>query len=102
MWRTLEVKFGIIAACMPTIYPGFQVLCVWVKKHRSRSGHNEDSLQSDKAKLWHEKNKTAFDSNSTNPTVQAAATAPSTDMAIPETAILKTTEFGVQPATVFA
>ena len=95
MWRCLEVNFGIAAACLPAIYPGYRS----VRRHfgirssqRYPSGGKGDS---DKARIWHDVNKTTRDTSTTAGAMALdGAAAPGIPM--PEAAILMSNAFGVQ------
>lgn len=88
MWRCLEVNFGIAAACLPTIYPGYRAL---KKRYNSRLSSSE---KTDQLLLDPRTN-----SKNTRTTAAASAKGPSAvdvNIPMPEEAIIKSTRFGVR------
>ena len=41
MWRCLEVNFGMSAACLPTLHPGYKYLKRRILSHRSRRSSDD-------------------------------------------------------------
>ena len=94
MWRTLEVNFGIAAACLPAIYPCFRVINRWIGRNSSRRYGSGEKTESEKARIW-------LDADRTTRNTRTTATARALDsidphVSMPEAAILTSTAFGVQ------
>ena len=88
MWRTVEVYSGLYAACIPAIYPGWRTL----RRHYARRNDSETSLS--KARLWLGEGKNTRAINDVSAGGKDSTLHP--DVHVPESAILKTTEFGVE------
>ena len=92
MWRCLEVNFGIAAACLPTIYPGYRA--VKNKFYSQRLGSTEKTKEKTSQLVLVPKENT----RDTRTTI--AASAPTTwvdlDIPMPEATIVKSTRFGVR------
>jgi len=92
MWRCLEVNFGIAAACLPTIYPGYRA--VKNKFYSQRLGSTEKTEEKTSQLLLDPKE------NTRHTRTTAAASAPGTsvdlDTPMPEATIVKSTRFSVR------
>ena len=50
MWRTLEVNFGMAAASLPAVYPGYRVLRLRIARALSSSGYGHRSSKAESGK----------------------------------------------------
>ena len=95
MWRTLEVNFGIAAACLPSIFPGYsEVRRRFAKRHNYHFPTDQTQTQSRKARQWLNANQTTRDT--TTATTSAAGSAADPNILIPEAAILTSTDIHIQ------
>ena len=92
MWRCLEVNFGIAAACLPSIYPGYRALRQRFDKYFYST--EKTQTQSGKARLWLNANQTAQDI--TTAVTSAAGNAVDPKIIMPEAAILMSTDVHIQ------
>ena len=94
MWRALEVNFGVAAACVPAVYPGYRALQRRISNYRSR--HSSEESDTKREGAWLNLERTAQHTGAS-----AGAVAPSAlidpDVPIPEAGILKMTELGFEP-----
>ena len=95
MWRTLEVNFGIAAACLPSICPGYsEVRRRFAKRHNRRFSTDQTQTHSGKARKWLKADQTTRDT--TTATTSAAGNAADPDILIPEAAILMSNHIHIQ------
>jgi hypothetical protein len=94
MWRCLEVNFGIAAACLPTVYPGYLAVKKRLYSQRLSSTERTGSTEKTEQLLLDPRGNT----RDTRTTAAASASGPSVnlDLPMPEAAIIKSTRFGVR------
>jgi hypothetical protein len=92
MWRCLEVNFGIAAACLPTIYPGYRV--VKNKFYSQRLGSTEKTEGKTSQLLLDPKESTR--ETRTTAAASTPGTSANLNITMPESAIVKSTRFGVR------
>ncbi|KAL6717703.1 hypothetical protein ACLMJK_005618 [Lecanora helva] len=92
MWRTLEVNFGIAAACLPSIHPGYSAVRRRLGRYYSRT--EQTYTQSGKTREWPSADRTTR--NTTTATTAAAGNATVPNNLIPEAAILMSTDIHIQ------
>lgn len=92
MWRALEVNFGIAAACLPSIYPGYSEVRRRFGKYHFSTGQTQ--TQSGKARKWLNADQTTRDT--TTATTSAAGNAADPNILIPKAAILMSTDIHIQ------
>ena len=97
MWRTLEVNFGIAAACLPSIYPGYSAVKRRFDKYYFSTDQRQTQTQSEKARIWLNADRTTRDTTTTTTTTTSAAgNAADPNILIPEEAILMSTDIRIQ------
>ena len=95
MWRTLEVNFGIAAACLPSICPGYSELRRrFAKRHNHHFSTDQTQTQSGKGRKWLYADQTTRDT--TSATTSSAGNAPDPNILVPEAAILMSTDIHIQ------
>lgn len=94
MWRALEVNFGIAAACLPSIYPGYSAVRRYF--HNYHFSTDQTRTQSGKARIWLNADQTTR--NTTPATTSAAGNAADPNILRPEAAILMSTDIHIQRA----
>ena len=94
VWRTLEINFGLIAACFPAIYPGYRYIQQRFGKNRSQQHDQEGGSTSRIARIWLNADKTTRDTSKTDAMATGSAADP--NISVPEAAILTSTKFGVR------
>ncbi|KAL8740633.1 MAG: hypothetical protein Q9190_006687 [Brigantiaea leucoxantha] len=92
MWRTLEVNFGIAAACLPSIYPGYRALRRRIDKYCFKT--EQTQTQSGKAQIWLNAGRTMRDTTPTATSTAGNSVDPK--ILIPEAAILMSTDVHFQ------
>ena len=91
----MEVNFGIAAACLPSICPGYsEVVRRFAKRHKYHSSTDQTQAQSGKARGWLNADQTTRETTTTTTSTAGNATNP--DMLIPEAAILMSTDIHIQ------
>ena len=95
MWRTLEVNFGIAAACLPSIFPGYsEVRRRFAKRHNYHFPTDQPQTQSGKARKLLNADQTTRDTTTAN--TSAAGNTADPNILIPEAAILTSTDIHIQ------
>ena len=90
----MEVNFGIAAACLPSICPGYsEVRRRFAKRHNYRFSTDQAQTQSGKARKWLNADRTTRE---TTTTTSAAGNAANPNILIPEAAILMSTDIHIQ------
>ena len=92
MWRTLEINFGIAAAYLPSICPGYSVVRRRFEKYHVSTYQTQ--TQSGKARKWLNANRTTRDT--TTATTSTADNAGDPNILIPAAAILMSNNVHIQ------